>query len=470
MSSKLRILFTPPITALGKGSQTMSRLLRKSLSLVALALVAGGAFLFWQISTNVNRLGAAGALADNQVQTLSQLSQTIPISATPVSAVGAIELITKRQVVLETSGMVEQVAVVVGDQVKQGDLLIALNTKQLEWAVTQAEIGLEKARVDLEKANEAIEQSDFDQAEANLLSAKENLALVQAGPTKEELEAAKSSLAAAWASYNDLKAGPKPSQLTQAKASLKQAEIAMQQAQRAYDKIAWQPDAGASGEGAALQNASIAYESAKASYDELVAGATQADLQSALAGAQSAQDALNKLQKKPTPADVASAKASVASAQGALDKLKKGKDAGDVKAAELAVQSAEIGLEQAKLDLSNARVLAPMNGIVLEVNVEPGQQGSSGTVVTTVADTSKLKLVVNVEQKDISQVKIGQKAEITIYGLNGQVYHGVVDKIAPQGESSTGTITFPVTIRLTDDSLANLKPGMNATATFVNEK
>lgn len=444
----------------------MKQALRWIFSLFTLAFLATGAFFVWHASTNLAAL--ATNPADYPIQTLRPRAQTTTtVSGPPVSAVGTVELISQRQVVLEANGMVDEVAVVVGDAVKTGDLLVALNTQQLEWAVTQADIGLENARINLETANEAIEPSDIAQAEANLLSAKENLALVEAGPTEEELAAATSSAAAAWASYNELKAGPRPTQLTQARANLKQAEIALQQAQRAYDRIAWQPDAGASGEGANLQNASIAYESAKAAYDEAVRGPTQAELQGALANAQQAQDALNKLEMKPTPAELAAAKANLAAAEGALAKLEKGTDAGAVRAAELNVQSAQIGLEQAKLSLSNARVLAPIDGVVLEVNVELGQQGGAGTVVAVVADVSQLKLVVNVEQKDISQVKVGQKAEVTIYGLTGKVYPGVVDKIAPRGESTTGSITFPVAIRFDDAALADLKPGMNATATFV---
>jgi HlyD family secretion protein len=430
-----------------------------------LALIGAAAIWFGRLNVQLNTL----ATDASSVPSLRGATQAISVTATPVSAVGTIELVSKRQVVLMTSGTVAEVAVEVGDSVKKNDPLIALETQHLEWAIEQANIGLENARLGLEQASEAIEASDIEVAEANLLSAQENLALVEAGPTKEELDAAKSASAAAWASYNELKAGPTKEELTQANASLKQAEIDLQQAQRAYDKIAWQPDAGASGEGAALQRASIAYESAKAGYDQLVKPPTTAQLQSALANAQQAQHALNQIQKKPTPAELAAAKANAASAEAALADLKKG-NARDVHAAELSVKSAEIGLEQAKLDLANARVLSPIDGVVLEVGLELGQQGGSGAVVATIADVSKLRLVVNVEQKDIAFVKVGQKAEVAIYGLTGKVYHGEVSKIAPMGESTTGSITFPVTIQLTDESLAGLLPGMNATATFLTEE
>lgn len=439
----------------------MKRALRWSMSAMTLALVGAGALFFWRAGAQLNSLAEPGA------RTLSNLEQTVTVTATPVSAVGMIELVSKRQVVLKTSGTIAQVAVEEGDTVKRGDLLVALDTQQLEWAVQQADMGLENARIGLEKALEAIDKSDIAVAEAALLSAQETLALVEAGPTKEQLEAARAAAAAAWAAYNELREGPSPEALTQANAALKQAEIDRQQAQRAYDRIAWQPDAGASSEGAALQRASINYEAAKARYDELVKPAMPSQLQSALATAQRAQDALNELQKKPTPAELAAARANVANAEAALAKLKKGLDAGDIRSAELAVQSAQIGLEQAKLNLNNARVTAPTDGVVLEVNVEVGEQGSSGTTVASVADITKLRLVVNVEQKDIRHVKLNQPAAVTVYGLGDTVYPGVVERIAPQGTTGTGSILFPVTIRFTGESLADLKPGMSATATFL---
>jgi HlyD family secretion protein len=150
-----------------------------------------------------------------------------------------------------------------------------------------------------------------------------------------------------------------------------------------------------------------------------------------------------------------------------LADLEKGLDAGDIRAAELGVQSAQIALERAKQDLANARVLAPIDGVVLTVSVELGQQGGSGDIVASIANPSQLRLVANVEQKDINFIHIGQQAEITVYGLTGKVYHGVVELIAPLGESGTGSITFPVTLALNDESLADLKPGMNATAAFM---
>lgn len=387
-------------------------------------------------------------------------------TAKPPSGVGRIELEENRQVVLMSSGIVAEVAVEVGDAVEAGARLIALDTQQLEWAVQNAEMDLESARIGLAQLNETVDEVDIALAEANYLLAQENLAVVEAGPTEEQLNAAQNNAAAALAAYNELKAGPTQAQLTQDQAALRQAEINLQEAQRAYDQIAWMPEAGTRPESAALQQATISYESAKAAYEETTEPAKPSALQSALANAQGAQDALNELEKKPTAAELAAARANLAEAEANLTKIQKGPDENDLRLAEIGVEQALIGLEQARLDLENAQVLAPVAGTVLAVNVEPGEQASAGSVVVTLADTSQLKLVVNVEQRDIPLITVGEEAVVSVYALPGRPFTGKIDLIVPVSDNSSGLVTYPVTLHLVDEDLSGLLPGMTATAIF----
>jgi len=384
----------------------------------------------------------------------------------PVGAVGVVDLITKHQVVMDASGKVSEVKVEVGDKVAAGDLLVALDTTDLQAAVKKAEMSLETARLKFEDLSKGPEASDIALAEAKLEQAQQALTKTMEGPTDDELKAAESSSTAAWAAYNDLKSGPTAAKKIQAQASLKAAELTLQQAQRAYDKISWQPDAGTSSEGAALQQATIDYESAKAAYDDLIKPATTADLQSALSAAYKAQDDLAQLKKQPLASDVNEAKANVAVAQATLDKTKEGATKVDLRTAEIAVESALIDLEQARKDLNNAQLKAPIAGTVLAVNLEPGQVTKGGDVAIVMADTNKIKLVVNVEQKDISKVKVGQGAGISVYALPGKTYKGVVEKIAPVSSDDKSFVGFPVTLRFTDSDLSAIIPGMTASATF----
>ena len=229
----------------------------------------------------------------------------------------------------------------------------------------------------------------------------------------------------------------------------------------------WLPEAAATSAADNLQDATIGYEEAKAAYEESSKPPTQSEIQSATSAAQSAQDALNQLLLKPTAAELASAQAAVAEAEAALAEVMKGPQQAGVRKAELGVRQAMIALEDARLAQASAEVVAPIDGTVLAVNVDLGQQAAAGDIVATLADTMDVKLTVNVEQRDIARVTIGQEVQIAIYALANDTFTGVVEQIAPIADAGTGFVTFPVIIRFTDGPLEKVLPGMTASATFV---
>lgn len=63
-------------------------------------------------------------------------------------------------------------------------------------------------------------------------------------------------------------------------------------------------------------------------------------------------------------------------------------------------------------------------------------------------------------------VALDQAAAIEIDALPGKSFHGVVAAISPVNDSAATSISYPVTVRLTDDNLAGVLPGMNAVATL----
>ncbi len=383
-----------------------------------------------------------------------------------LSAVGAIEVKDERDVVLGASARVDEVLVDEGVTIQSGDILARLDTTYLDWEVEQAEIGFETARINFEELGDLIEDSDIELARAQLLQAQEDLAEVEAGPTTEELAAAQSAANAAWAAYEETQNKPLPAQVNMALATKRKAEISLQQAQREFDKIAWLPESAASDAADNLQRATIDLEAAKSAYEEASKPATEAELQSALSKAQSAQDSLNQLLEMPTPAQLAAAKAGVLAAETDLQKLEDGPKESALRKGELAVRTAMIGLEQARLQREYADVTAPIDGVVLAINLDVGQEASAGSVAAILADTENLRLTVNVEQKDIGQVSTGQLVTVSVFALPDESFVGTVERIAPTASSGTGFVTFPVVIVLTDGPLDKLLPGMTASAVF----
>ena len=379
-----------------------------------------------------------------------------------VTAAGNIELVDTTQVVAQVNGYVEEVLVEVGDVISSGDLLVALDRDDLRRTVDQARINLASAELQLENLLAAASAAEFAAAEADLKSAQVNLAEVQNGASAGELAAARSNATSAWARYDDLLDGANENERIQPAATVENAYVAMQEAQTEYDKVGWREDVGMTRQSAQLQQATIAYE-------EAVAPASKSDLHSALSQAQTAQQQLDDLLAGPTAVNIAAAEAQVAAAQSRLDTLLRGADETDIELAQLTIDQAQLTLLEARLDLVNAELVAPAAGTVLRVNVDESDRISAGTVAITLADLSQLQLTIDVAEVDIPKISVGQLADVTIDAFPGRVFAGMISTIEPSSSTQEGVIDYPVTVRLIDETLTNVRPGMTAVATLRSE-
>lgn len=387
-----------------------------------------------------------------------------------MSAAGAVELVSKRQVVLEVDGVVQEVAVNVGDWVNAGDPLIALNTEELTRAVTRAEVDLETAEAELAKLQQGSDPGEIAVAQANLAAARENLVKVQSGASPEELSAAEAKVAAAQAKLNDLFAPPSSAEIDEAKAAMEKADIARKEAQRAYDAIKWRNDVGMTPEAAALHRATVDFEQAQAKLARASEAPSAGSVQEAKSEVQRATSELDQLKNRPSSAEIAEAQAKVSDAEQKLNKLQAGAPSAELQAAEAKVRKAQLDLEEAGVKLAKAAVVSPIEGAILEVNVTAGERGTVGKAVATVADTRQLKLNVKVAEVDIPNITLGQAATIAIDAIRNRTFTGLIEQIDPINKEDKDVVSYPVTIRLTDTNLEGVRPGMNAVATFANDK
>lgn len=455
--------------------KTKSRDMRWLIGGLIALLVAAGVYLYFDPSAIL----AQGQVAQNggiaQVDDIADegapstvMIQPATIILGEVSAAGNLALINERSVVADVDGEVVSIDVKSGHQIRAGDLLLEIDSTEHERALRRAELAVDSAQNSLDALTKEATLTEVAVAQAAVTQAQESLAEVMAGPSEEELAAARSTLTSAQAKVNELYAGPSDNELTQLSADLKQSEIDLAEAQRAYDQIKWQGNAGTTTQAADLQSATIAYESALASYNQSVEPEAQSEIASAQASVQDAQHALDELENSPTSAEIASAQAELAEAQSTLEDLLAGADETELKEAEIALEQALIDLEEAASDLAATKVVAPVDGTVLTIDAAVGEQLSQGAVAITLADTTQLELTIDVAEVDIVQVELGQAATVEIDALTGQSFEGVVDYVAPSGDSESGIVTYQVTVRLTDESIEKLLPGMTAVANIVN--
>lgn len=123
-------------------------------------------------------------------------------------------------------------------------------------------------------------------------------------------------------------------------------------------------------------------------------------------------------------------------------------------------------------NLRKTRFVSPIAGTVTQVNIERGEivvigtMNNPGTVVLTVADLSRMKVEADVDETDVSSVRLGQTAKVTVDALPDTSLSGKVVEIANSPEiSNLGTqeqqTNFEVDVML-DEPPASLRPGMTA--------
>ena len=136
-----------------------------------------------------------------------------------------------------------------------------------------------------------------------------------------------------------------------------------------------------------------------------------------------------------------------------------------VQSASETLRSAEISMQNMQDTMANYTITAPISGTVIEKDVKQGDALTSGTSLCVLYDLSYLEMSINVDELEIGSLSVGQKVQITADAVADKTYVGTVTRVSMKGNSSGGTTTYPVTIRI--DSIDGLRPGMNANAEIV---
>lgn len=207
-----------------------------------------------------------------------------------------------------------------------------------------------------------------------------------------------------------------------------------------------------------------------------------AEAQRAVAAAQedlaNAKKAAAAAQATPTT-DVDGASAAAAGAPAASG------DTNAVSAAQRSLASAQANLDQANAKAASRTVTAPSSGSIVELNAKVGATVTGGMIMgesdtsggkqcMQIADLSKMKVTVQVGEKDIAKIAVGQSANVTYPAFPDIVSQGTVTAIASVANSDAangggGSVTFNVDI-LIESPDARLKPGMTAEVSVVTER
>ena len=153
------------------------------------------------------------------------------------------------------------------------------------------------------------------------------------------------------------------------------------------------------------------------------------------------------------------------------------------RSSEFGVSQARAALDEARDQLSKTIIVAPMPGRVTRLNVEEGEtvvvgtMNNPGSLVLTVSDLSVMEVVLEVDETDVPEINLGDRATVDLDAFPDLEFPGVVTEIGNSairppsqvaGTGQTPTIDFEVVVTL-ENPQAELRPDLSATAEVVTE-
>lgn len=321
---------------------------------------------------------------------------------------GSVEGISSTNVTSKAGAEVQSVAVSVGDEVNEGDILCVLDSTEIAEQIADYEVLLNNQN--------ALAKFDEDQKQQSLQQAKDDQAT--------QLKEAQSQIDDAVEEYN--KENSKLSTLRTSLETKKQeqanAKTAMENAKAAVDAYTGEDDTQLAALEAAYQNAANTYAALTAEVEALPAQITaQEELVNACAKAVTSANNTYASIKTSTDRLIESAQTTI--------------DMSAYQTTDTTVQKTLDGLEE---QLQACTVYAPCSGVVTAVNVKVGDNNVPGAAIFTIEDTSTMKLTATVDEFDILKIEEGMQAVVTANALSDQELSGTVSRVVRVKGSGTG--------------------------------
>lgn len=157
---------------------------------------------------------------------------------------------------------------------------------------------------------------------------------------------------------------------------------------------------------------------------------------------------------------------------GAISKADYDNATNQYNAAKAQVGSVNAQLSTANKNLSLTNIYSPIDGTVLNRNVSEGQTVASSfstpTLFSIAKDLTKMRVRASVDEADIGNVKVGQKATFTVDAFPDETFDGQVSEVRLHPTVSSNVVNY-TTIINADNSGLKLKPGMTANITIYTQ-
>ncbi len=351
--------------------------------------------------------------------------------AVAIAASGTVTPIQSVNISPKSAGRIARVFVEQGDRVTAGQRLAQMETSDL--------------------------QAELLRAQANLSQAQARLAEVTAGPRNEEIAQAQARLDQARARLAAAGSG-RPEEISQAQAQVSASASRLDLARARLER------------NRNLQSQGVI------SLDML--NQSEAEFRDAEANLLVAEQRLNQANSGARTEDAAQLAAAVREAESTVQLLESGSRPEQIAQAQAQVAAAQAQVTAVELQLADATIVAPFDGIITQKYANEGAyvaptvaaaNAASSTSASILAIARGLEIVANVPEADISRISKGQRVEITADAYPGQTFVGRVNLVAPEAVIEQNVTSFQVRITI-ETGKTELRSRMNVDVNFLGEK
>ncbi len=362
-----------------------------------------------------------------------------------IDAGGTVELGGQRSIKSPEEGAVDRVLVNPGDRISAGQELIILRNPQRETILNKKQLEIQRQEMIVERNREKIEEA---QRNLRIAQADYNAAIrdyEQEVASKQAIKDLELNRIQAQINRNRQK-------VQEARANLEAAEAELENSERLLDRgfIAQQETD--------RQKQTVRERQATLRDTELELQNSQIDLET------------KQVEELTIQTNVSSSSRQVIDAEIQLQQAQS-----DWKQSQSDLERLKIEYQEEALTLENNIVIAPIDGVVLNINVKPGDGVNRSDELVTLGDPNQELVQLQLSTLNAADVQPNQKARISVIGPNAETFTGRVQSIGLQARSagnnndSSGQATVPATIQL-DEPTKTLIPGSAVSVEIILEE
>ena len=381
-------------------------------------------------------------IADIPAKVIPATVMEVRLGAAPesTSAVGTIRAMYNSTLSSKVSGRVISVSAREGDKVRQGQILVQIDSRELQAAAETAQASYHASLVGVDSAKTAAE-----------MEARTDLARI--AQAQSQIQQAKALLASAEARRDLVKSGPRKQEVTQSHIAVEQAESNLRLARIERDRVDTLVKQGAMA-GKELDLAQNRYELAEGQFRIAVQSENMAVEGSRTQDIRTSEEAVSQAKAALREAKTGLAQAQASSLQTVVKRKQIDVATAQSLEAKAAVQAAQVGL-------SYSQILAPFDGRLTLRSVDPGTMAGVGVPIVSV-EGGEYRLEAVVPESIIPSIRVGDSEFVTVDALPNKSYKGRVAEIAPQGDGTTHSFL----VRLSLGQPTGLKSGMYGRVRF----